>query len=66
MSTLAKGFGCIGGIAVFNDAEMHRKVNIYGGILAYTHPLSPANVGAAIGSAELLLSDKIHVCIKRS
>ena len=60
MSTLAKGFGCIGGIAVFNDAEMHRKVNIYGGILAYTHPLSPSNVGAAIGSAELLLSDKIH------
>lgn len=61
MSTLAKGFGCIGGVAVFNDAEMHRRVNIYGGILAYTHPLSPANVGAAIGSAELLLSDKIHV-----
>ena len=60
MSTLAKGFGCIGGIAVFNDKEMHRRVNIYGGILSYTHPLSPSNVGAAIGSAELLLSDKIH------
>lgn len=60
MSTLAKGFGCIGGIAVFNDKEMHRRVDIYGGILSYTHPLSPSNVGAAIGSAELLLSDKIQ------
>jgi len=60
ISTLAKGFGCIGGIAVFNDAEMHRKIDLYGGVLSYTHPLSAANVGAAIGSAELLLSDKIH------
>lgn len=61
MSTLAKGFGCIGGIAVFNDREMHRRIDIYGGILSYTHPLSPSNVGAAIGSAELLLSDKGQV-----
>lgn len=61
ISTLAKGFGSIGGIAVFNDIEMRRKIDIYGGVLSYTHPLSPANVGAAIGSAELLLSDKIHV-----
>lgn len=58
MSTLAKGFGCIGGIAVFNDKEMHRRIDIYGGILSYTHPLSPSNVGAAIGAAELLLSEK--------
>jgi 7-keto-8-aminopelargonate synthetase-like enzyme len=60
ISTLAKGFGSIGGIAIFNDVEMHRRIDIYGGILSYTHPLSPANVGAAIGSAEILLSDKIH------
>lgn len=57
ISTLAKGFGSIGGIAVFNDIEMHRKIDIYGGILSYTHPLSAANIGAAIGSAELFLSD---------
>jgi len=61
ISTLAKGFGSIGGIAVFNDAEIHRKIDLYGGVLSYTHPLSPSNVGAAIGSAELLLSDKIHI-----
>lgn len=61
ISTLAKGFGSIGGIAIFNDLEMYRKVDIYGGILSYTHPLSPANVGAAIGSAEILLSEKGQV-----
>jgi 7-keto-8-aminopelargonate synthetase-like enzyme len=59
ISTLAKGFGSIGGIAIFNDVEMYRRIDIYGGILSYTHPLSPANVGAAIGSAELFLSDNI-------
>lgn len=58
ISTLAKGFGSIGGIAIFNDIEMHRKIDIYGGVLSYTHPLSAANVGAAIGAAELFLSDK--------
>ena len=57
ISTLAKGFGSIGGIAIFNDVEMHRKIDVYGGVLSYTHPLSAANVGAAIGAAELLLSD---------
>lgn len=57
ISTLAKGFGSIGGIAIFNDVEMHRKIDIYGGVLSYTHPLSAANVGAAIGAAELFLSD---------
>ena len=58
ISTLAKGFGAIGGIAVFNDPELYRKNDIYGGVLSYTHPLSPSNIGAAIGVAELLLSDQ--------
>lgn len=58
ISTLAKGFGCIGGIAIFNDPELYRKNDIYGGVLSYTHPLSPSNIGAAIGVAELMLSDQ--------
>ena len=58
ISTLAKGFGAIGGLAVFNDPELYRKNDIYGGVLSYTHPLSPSNIGAAIGVAELLLSDQ--------
>ena len=60
ISTLAKGFGCVGGTAIFADPEMYRQVDIYGGTLTYTHPLSPANVGAAIASAKIHLSDEIY------
>ena len=60
ISTLAKGFGCVGGTAIFSNPEMYRKVDIYGGALTYTHPLSPANVGAAIASAKIHLSNEIY------
>lgn len=59
ISTLAKGFGCVGGTAIFSDIETFRKVDIYGGALSYTHPLSPANVGAAIASAKIHLSSEL-------
>lgn len=60
ISTLAKGFGCVGGTAIFSDYEMYRKIDTYGGILTYTHPLTPANVGAAIASAKIHLSNEIY------
>ena len=60
ISTLAKGFGCVGGTAVFGDAEMYRRTDIFGGPLSYSHPLSPANVGAAIASAKIHLSADIY------
>ena len=60
VSTLAKGFGCVGGIAVFADEEMYRRTDIFGGPLSYSHPLSPASVGAAIASAKIHLSDEIY------
>lgn len=60
ISTLAKGFGCVGGTAIFSDSEMYRKIDTYGGILTYTHPLTPANVGAAIASAKIHLSPEIY------
>ncbi|MEL1240793.1 aminotransferase class I/II-fold pyridoxal phosphate-dependent enzyme [Flavobacterium flavipallidum] len=59
ISTLAKGFGCVGGTAIFADPEMYRRTDIFGGPLSYSHPLSPANVGAAIASAKIHLSDAI-------
>jgi len=61
ISTLAKGFGCVGGTAIFSDPEMYRKVDVFGGPLSYSHPLSPANVGAAIASAKIHLSSEIGV-----
>ena len=60
ISTLAKGFGCVGGTAILADSEMYRKIDIFGGPLSYSHPLSPANVGAAIASAKIHLSQDIY------
>lgn len=60
ISTLAKGFGCVGGTAIFADPEMYRRTDVFGGPLSYSHPLSPANVGAAIASAKIHLSNDIY------
>lgn len=56
VSTLAKGFGCTGGFAIFSDRQTYEKIKIYGGPLAHSHPLTPANIGAATASAKLHLS----------
>jgi 7-keto-8-aminopelargonate synthetase-like enzyme len=61
ISTLAKGFGSVGGTAIFSDPEMYRKVDIFGGPLSYSHPLTPGCVGAAIASAKICLSPEINV-----
>ncbi len=61
VSTLAKGFGCVGGTAVFYDEEMYRKVDIFGGPHSYSHPLTPASAGAAIASAKIHLSPDIYL-----
>lgn len=60
MTTMGKGFGVTGGIAVFPNDEMHRKVRIFGGPLVYSHPLAPPIIGAAIASAKIHLSGDIY------
>jgi 7-keto-8-aminopelargonate synthetase-like enzyme/predicted N-acyltransferase len=64
VTTMSKGFGAMGGIAVFPDAELHRKVKIFGGPFCYSHPLPPPMIGAAIASAKIHLSDEINVMQK--
>ena len=59
VSTLSKGFGSSGGIAIFNDNELYNKINTHGGPLSYSHPLSPPVVGSAIASAKIHLSNEI-------
>lgn len=61
VTTLAKGFGVMGGLAVFPDEETCRKVRIFGGPLGYSHPLTPALIGSAIASAKIHLSDEIYL-----
>jgi 7-keto-8-aminopelargonate synthetase-like enzyme len=60
MTTMGKGFGVVGGIAVFPTEEMFRRVRIFGGPLTYSHPITPPIIGAAIASAKIHLSDEIY------
>lgn len=60
LTTMGKGFGVTGGIAVFPDKETYRKVRIFGGPLVYSHPLAPPIIGAAIASAKIHLSEDIY------
>lgn len=59
VSTLAKGFGSVGGFAVFHNRKDYEKIRIYGGPLTHSHPLAPASVGASIASARMHLSGEI-------
>jgi 7-keto-8-aminopelargonate synthetase-like enzyme len=60
MTTMGKGFGVTGGLAIFPNEETFRKVRIFGGPLIYSHPLAPPIIGAAIASAKIHLSDDIY------
>lgn len=60
ISTLAKGFGVVGGVAIFPTEEMYRKIETMGGALSYSHPLSPPVLGACLASASIHLSDEIY------
>ncbi|MCE3294891.1 MAG: aminotransferase class [Crocinitomicaceae bacterium] len=60
VTTMAKGFGVMGGIAVFPDDKWFAKVSIYGGALTHSHPIPPPMLGASIASAKIHLSDEIY------
>lgn len=57
--TMGKGFGVTGGVTIFPTDELYNKVRIFGGPLTYSHPISPAVLGAAIASAKIHLSSRI-------
>ena len=59
VTTLAKGFGVVGGIAIFHNQAECDKVKIFGGPLTYSHPLPPPLLGAAIASAKIHASAEI-------
>lgn len=60
VTTMAKGFGTMGGIAVFPDTNWYDKIILYGGVLAHSHPVPPPMLGAALGSAKIHLSPEIY------
>lgn len=59
-TTMAKGFGSLGGIIVFPNEATYNRVIIHGGALSYSHPIAPAVIGASIASADIHLSDEIY------
>jgi 7-keto-8-aminopelargonate synthetase-like enzyme len=59
VTTMAKGFGSTGGIVVFPDHKLYDKILIYGGPLAFSHPIAPAIIGASMASAGIHLSAEI-------
>ncbi|MDZ4840427.1 MAG: aminotransferase class I/II-fold pyridoxal phosphate-dependent enzyme, partial [Bacteroidota bacterium] len=60
ITTIAKGFGAVGGVGIFPNQETYKHVKTFGGPLTYSHPLAPPVIGAAIASAEIHLSPEIY------
>ncbi len=57
--SLAKGFGCCGGVLVFPTPEARQLVKCLGSSLVYGGPMPTAVLGACIASAKLHLTDEI-------
>jgi len=56
--SLSKSIGAGGGVAVFPDEMTARRVRTLGGTLTFAGPLHPAELGAAVASADIHLSEE--------
>lgn len=61
VTSLGKGFGTSGGAIICKDEQQKELVRNCGGTLIFSGPLQPANLGAAIASAKIHLSDELPV-----
>lgn len=55
---LSKAFGALGGVLVFGDGGLARKVRLLGGPLTFSGPIPPADLGAGVASGEIHLSEE--------
>jgi 7-keto-8-aminopelargonate synthetase-like enzyme len=58
--SLAKSFGSGGAALAFPDAAMAERVQLSGGTMVFSGPLHPAQLGAAIASADIHLSPELE------
>ena len=58
--SLAKSFGSGGAALAFPDRAMAERVQMSGGTLVFSGPLHPAQLGAAIASADIHLSPELE------
>lgn len=56
--SLAKSFGSGGAALVFPDKAMAHRVAVCGGTMTFSGPIHPAELGAAVASAAIHLSDE--------
>lgn len=59
-SSMAKAFACCGGILVFPNKKLAKKVRTCGAPFNSSGPLQPATLGAAVASAKIHLTDEIY------
>ncbi|WP_286850631.1 MULTISPECIES: aminotransferase class I/II-fold pyridoxal phosphate-dependent enzyme [Sphingobacterium] len=59
-SSMAKAFATGGGILVFPNKEIARRVRACGAPFNSSGPLQPATLGAAVASAKIHLTDEIY------
>jgi len=60
-SSMAKAFATGGGILIFPNMEIARRVRACGAPFNSSGPLQPATLGAAVASAKIHLTDEIYV-----
>jgi 7-keto-8-aminopelargonate synthetase-like enzyme len=61
ISSLGKGFGAGGGIAICSDETMKDNLSKCAAPLIFTSPVDPPTLGAIIESTKIHLSDEIYV-----
>lgn len=59
-TSLAKAFATGGAVMVYPDKELARKVRTCGGPLITSGPLQPSQLGAAVASAKIHLTEEIY------
>lgn len=57
--SMAKSFGCVGGILVFPNEEAKQMVRGWGGTLIFSGPIQPPLLAAAIASVKIHLSAEL-------
>ena len=55
---LSKSFAALGGVLVFGDGGLARKVRLLGGPLTFSGPIPPADLGAGVASGAIHLSEE--------
>jgi len=63
--SLNKAFGAAGGLLVFPNLEMKRRVRACGGGVVFSGPIQPPLIGAAIASAKIHVSGEVESLQKK-